>query len=93
MQIQTNPFRMKRDEYFRILVRNYFRRRLWFYILIYSFTALLVGLHVATKTEFQPGFLFFIIFLLLLPFFILYGFGAIREVRKMKSFTGSVFLR
>jgi hypothetical protein len=74
VQIQTNPFRMKRDEYFRILVRNYFRRRLWFYILIYSFTALLVGLHVATKTEFQPGFLFCIIFLLLLPFFYLVWF-------------------
>lgn len=75
MQIQTNPFRMKRDEYFRILVRNYFRRRLWFYTLIYSFTALLIGLHVATKTEFQPGFLFSIIAAIFLSCMVLALYG------------------
>lgn len=74
MQIQTNSFGMKRNEYFWILARNYFKRRLWFYSLIYGFGALLVVSTVILKMELKPSYVFFIVFTLLLPIYYLLWF-------------------
>lgn len=65
---------MKRNEYFWILARNYFKKRLWFYTLIYGFGVFLVISNVILRTKLKPSNLFFIIFILLMPIYYLLWF-------------------
>lgn len=74
MQIHTSSFQLRRDEYFWIITSNYFQRRLWFYILIYSLLILSTFFVVVLKMPIRPSYIAFLMLSILVPAFYFYWF-------------------
>lgn len=74
MQIQTNTFGINRNEYFWILIRNYFQKRLWFYALIYGFMILVTISIFILNLQIRLSYIVFMVYAILMPLYYLFWF-------------------
>ena len=74
MQIQTNSSQLNRNEYFKMITKNYFRKRLWLYSIIYVMFTLMLLLILVLRMPAKPSYIFFLSIAIWLPLYYIYWF-------------------
>lgn len=74
MGLQTNTFKMERQEYFRILVRNWVQKRWWLYSLIYVLVISLTLMIVIFGLPIRASYIALVIVAVLMPLYYLFWF-------------------